>query len=140
MESSSFSDPVYGFEQDFALATHIWDQRLSIRHPYPSLDLITDLHRPNGIALSDDRRNGNGCTLFVATLVSRVLRCAVPRGWFCFRESNLYTMKDASVSSGGSCFEPHCGSICLQPLVAVVLGVQDGIQCARVSQMLPTAI
>jgi hypothetical protein len=46
-------------------------------------------------------------------------------------------MKDASrYLSGGSCFEPRPGSICLQPLVAAISGVQDPAHVHESAQML----
>jgi gluconolactonase len=132
-----FSDPVYGFEQGFRtgnaqLGSNVYRYDT---HTQALTTLITDLHRPNGIALSDDRRNGNGCTLFV-TDTGIESAYGAQSEYHGFRESNLYTMKDASVSSGGSCFEPRQGPYVLQPLVAAVSGVQDGIHVHESAQML----
>jgi sugar lactone lactonase YvrE len=130
-----FSDPVYGFEQGFRtgnpqLGSNVYrydtnTQALTV--------LITDLQRPNGIALSDDRSNGNGCTLFV-TDSGFGSAAQSPRGFDGFGDSALYTMKDDSGS--GSCFEPVDGPFVLQPLAPVVSGIQDGIHVHESAQLL----
>jgi gluconolactonase len=128
-----FSDPVYGFEQGFRtgfpmLGSNVYRYDTNTK---TLTVLITDLQRPNGVALFDDRSNGNGCTLFV-TDTGFEGGAQAPRGFDGYGDSALSTMKDDS----GGCFEPQNGPWSLQPLVPVVSGIQDGIHVHESAQLL----
>jgi hypothetical protein len=127
------SDPVYGFEQGFrtsqpALGSNVY------RYDSDSKDLTvltTQLQRPNGIALLDDRANGNGCTLFL-TDSGFEGSAQAPRGFDGWGESAMYIMKD----SRDGCFDPVNGPFPLQPWQPVVAGIQDGIHVHDPTQTL----
>jgi gluconolactonase len=128
-----FSDPVYGFEQGFRTGNPLLGSNV---YRYDTNTkaltvLITELQRPNGLALLDDRSNGNGCTLFV-TDSGFEAGAQAPRGFDGYGDSALYTLKDSS----GSCFEPQYGPFPLQPLAPVVSGIQDGKQVHEATQLL----
>ena len=99
--------------------------------------ITTALQRPNGVALFDDRDNGNGCTLFLSdtgfvTVPYQKPHIQLPRGFDGFGDSALYTMKD----KGDGCFATKDGPYSLQPLVPAIKGIQDGMEVHRTSELL----
>ncbi len=99
--------------------------------------LTTFLQRPNGLALFDDRKNGNGCTLFLSdtgfeTTGFQQENVQKPRGLLGFGDAALYTMKDG----GDGCFSPKDGPWALQPLTPAILGIQDGMEVHQASELL----
>ena len=99
--------------------------------------ITTSLARPNGVALFDDRKNGNGCTLFLSdsgfsTAPFGAENMQLPRGLNGFGDSALYTMRD----NGNGCFSPMDGPWILQPLVPSVSGIQDGMEVHHSSKLL----
>jgi len=125
------SDPVYGFEQGFrqgnpALGGNVWRYDTGTK----TLQIVTtDLLRPNGVALLDDR-NGDGtggsCTLFLTDTGYESTGAQSPRG-FERSDSAVYVLKDDS----GTCFDSSGGTMedgwTHQPISVVSNGIQDGI-------------
>jgi sugar lactone lactonase YvrE len=127
------SDPAYGFEQGFragfpALGSNIYRFDTTTKR----LDLlVTSLQRPNGIALQDDRKNGNGCTLFL-TDTGFGAGDQQPRGFLAWSDNGLYALKD----NGNNCFDVLDGPFTLQPLASGVSGSQDGIMVHQETKLL----
>ncbi len=102
--------------------------------------LTTFLARPNGVALFDDRKNGNGCILFLSDTgystapfsATNPTNVQSPRGLDGVGDSALYTMRD----DGDRCFAPMDGPWTLQPLTPAISGIQDGMQVHRSSELL----
>lgn len=126
------SDPPYGFEQGFrsyenpSLGSNVYrydttTKRLTL--------LTTDFQRPNGVALFDDRRNSNGCTLFLSdsgfeTAPFKGEDVQMPRGLDGVGDSTIYILKD----KGDGCFSPKDGPWPRQPLTPSTVGIQDGME------------
>jgi hypothetical protein len=98
--------------------------------------VVTDLQRPNGVALWDGRSQGKGCTLFLtdagfeqAPFGANVSQ--TPRGFNGFGDSSLYMAKDDD-----GCFEPSSGPWSVQPLLPSSIGVQDGIDVHASTELL----
>ncbi len=98
--------------------------------------LATTPVRPNGVALFDDRKSGNGCTLFLsdtgfetAPYESRDIQS--PRGLDGFGDSTIYTMKDKT----NGCFAPKDGPWTQQPLIPTTTGIQDGMEVHQSAEL-----
>jgi len=127
-----FSDPVYGYEQGFRagypeLGSSVY--RFDTNTKRQTI-LEHGLQRPNGVALLDDRENGNGCTLFLTdsgftTQEVVAIGRQLGRGFNGFGELLLYKMEDDS----NGCFAPENAPWELEPLVpSFGMGIQDGLE------------
>lgn len=135
-----FSDPPYGFEQGFrsnknpVLGSNVYRYDTSTK----MLTLVsTMLQRPNGVALFDDRENGNGCTLFLSdtgfdTANFNKTDVQLPRGLDGYGDSALYTVKD----DDDGCFAAKDGPWVPQPLTPATKGIQDGMEVHHESELL----
>jgi hypothetical protein len=113
-----FTDPPYGFEQGFRagnpqLGSNVYRYSTTTKE---TTVLVTTLQRPNGVALLDDRQNGNGCMLIVSDSGFEA-DYQSPKGFVGSGDSAIYYMKDSS----DGCFEPQTDEpLSLQPLQPVV--------------------
>ena len=99
--------------------------------------VTTAFVRPNGVALFDDRKNGNGCTLFLSdtgfeTAPFRYEDIQSPRGLDGFGDSTLYTVND----KGDGCFLAKDGPWPHQPLTPATKGIQDGMEVHHSAELL----
>lgn len=135
-----FSDPSYGFEQGFRygnpqLGSNVYrydaaQQSLQV--------LVTQLQRPNGVALVDNRPSGGRCTLY---LTDSGFEAAPPgaaaiqqsRGFGAWGDSAVYSLTE---TSDEGCFAPSDILPVLAPLVPVARGIQDGIRVHHATQLL----
>jgi len=133
-----FTDPVYGYEQGFRagypdLGSTVYRYDTSTKR---QTVLEHGLQRPNGIALLDDRENGNGCTLFVTDSgfeTAKVVDRQAPRGFSGFGDLLLYKMKD----DGDGCFAPEDAPWELEPVVpSFGFGAHDGLEVHASSKTL----
>jgi len=120
-----FNDPPYGFEQGFRaglphLGSNVYRYDTNTKR---QTILVERLQRPNGIALLDDRKNGNGCKLFLTDTGFQVNH--TPRSFEGYGDNSLYIMED----DNDGCFATEDGPWTLEPLVpATGGGIQDGMQ------------
>ena len=99
--------------------------------------VTTALVRPNGIALFDDRKNGNGCSLFLSdtgfeTAPFECKDIQSPRGLDGHGDSTLYMMTD----KGDGCFSAKDGPFPRQPLTPTTKGIQDGMEVHQLAELL----
>ena len=98
--------------------------------------LTTALARPNGVALFDDRENGNGCTLFLSdtgfeTAPYKRADIQSPRGLDGVGDSTIYMLKD----NGDDCFSPNDGPPSHQPLMPTTKHIQDGMEVHKAAEL-----
>lgn len=99
--------------------------------------LTTFLARPNGVALLDDRENGNGCSLFLSdsgfeTAPFDAEFIQSPRGLDGVGDSTIYLLKDP----GNGCFSPKDGLASHQPVILNTKGIQDGMEVHKGADLL----
>ena len=99
--------------------------------------VTTSLVRPNGVALFDDRKNGNGCTLFLSdtgfeTALFKNKDVHPARGLDGFGDSTLYKI----TCKGDGCFSAKDGPWTLQPLIPATKGIQDGMEVHKSAELL----
>mmetsp|Transcript_46634 Transcript_46634/g.52968 ORF Transcript_46634/g.52968 Transcript_46634/m.52968 type:complete len:422 (+) Transcript_46634:121-1386(+) len=129
-----FSDPVYGFEQGFReglppLGSNVYRYDTNTKR---QTIVAERLQRPNGVALFDDRKNGNGCQIFLSDSGFEE-KDQTARGFNGFGDSLLYTKFD----KGDGCFAPEDSPWVLQPLIPVGSGgIQDGMKVHTSSKTL----
>lgn len=130
-----FSDPVYGFEQGFRrglpqLGSNVYRYNTTSKR---QTIIAERLQRPNGVALFDDRKNGNGCQLFLSDSGFEE-KGQIARGFNGFGDSLLYTKL---CDQGEGCFAPEDSPWVLQPLIPVGAGgIQDGMKVHTSSKTL----
>jgi len=129
-----FSDPVYGFEQGFReglppLGSNVYRYDTNTKR---QTIVAERLQRPNGVALFDDRKNGNGCQIFLSDSGFEE-KDQTARGFNGFGDSLLYSKFD----KGDGCFAPEDSPWVLQPLIPVGSGgIQDGMKVHTSSKTL----
>lgn len=129
------TDPAYGYEQGFRagnpqLGSNVYRYDTATKE---LAALVTSgLQRPNGVALVDDRANGNGCTLFL-TDTGFESSAQAPRGFDGWGDSALHFLRDEV-----GCFEPTGSPFGSRPtpMIPAVLGIQDGIKVHEQSKLL----